>query len=438
MSTVIGGVAETEAGDGEAGISEAVDFAAVMQSDAFRRDPYPTYARMRAECPMYRAPQGVWYVTRHADVEQALGDLRLSNDRERMTGALVARDGRMRDLSRLTARLGRVMSNTDPPDHARLRGLVNKAFTARRVEELRGRIQTVVDRLVDDAVAGEGNGNGEGKGKGAEPVDLLSAVASPLPHTVVCELFGIPEADRERVKEWFRGLGRIHEDIERAERVVDEFEAYLTGLARQRRAAPGDDLISALVTAQARGDRLTDHELLSTCFMLITAGDETTTNLIGNGVLALLRHPDQLARLRAEPTLIRTAVDEIVRYDSPSQAIVRVAAEDVPLGGRTVPAGDLVYLLLASAGRDPDRHQEPDRLDLTRPAHRHLGFGHGPHFCLGAPLARLEAELAIGTLVRRLPSLRLAVPAAELQWRPNPLQRRLTALPVLYTDQKRK
>ncbi|MFI5796542.1 cytochrome P450 [Streptomyces sp. NPDC051677] len=397
------------------------DFATALQSDAFRHDPYPTYARMRAECPVYRAPQGVWYVTRHADVEQALGDLRLSNDRERMTGALVARDGRMRDLSRLTARLGRVMSNTDPPDHARLRGLVNKAFTARRIEQLRERIQEVVDRLVDDALAA------------GPPTDLLTAVASPLPHTVVCELFGIPDADRDRVKEWFRGLGRIHEDIERAERVVDAFEAYLTELAAQRRAEPGDDLISALVTAQARGDRLTDHELLSTCFLLITAGDETTTNLIGNGVLALLRHPDQLARLRAEPELIRTAVDEMVRYDTPSQAIVRVAAEDVPLGGRTLPAGDLVYLFLGSAGRDPDRHEDPDRLDLARPAHRRLGFGHGPHFCLGAPLARLETELAVGTLVRRLPDLRPAVAPGELRWRPNPLQRRLTALPVTYT-----
>ncbi|MFI1030959.1 cytochrome P450 [Streptomyces sp. NPDC020951] len=416
---------------GVAVTADVGDFAAVMQSDAFRRDPYPTYARMRAECPVYRAPQGVWYVTRHADVEQALGDLRLSNDRERMTGALVARDGRMRDLSRLAARLGRVMSNTDPPDHARLRGLVNKAFTARRVEGLRGRVQEVVDRLVDDAV----DAVATRRGAGADgSVDLLAAVASPLPHTVVCELFGIPDGDRDRVKEWFRGLGRIHEDIDRAERVVDEFEAYLSALAEKRRADPGDDLISALVTAQARGDRLTDHELLSTCFLLITAGDETTTNLIGNGVLALLRHPDQLARLRAEPALIRTAVDEIVRYDTPSQAIVRVAAEDVPLGGCTLPAGDLVFLLLASAGRDPDRHEDPDRLDLGRPAHRHLGFGHGPHFCLGAPLARLEAELAIGTLVRRLPDLRLAVAPEELQWRPNPLQRRLTALPVTYTS----
>ncbi|WP_416978370.1 cytochrome P450 family protein [Streptomyces sp. T028] len=406
--------------------TDARDFAAEMASDAFRRDPYPVYARMRAKCPVYRAPNGLWYVTRHADVEQALGDLRLSNDRERMTSALVARDGRMKDLSRLTARLGRVMSNTDPPDHARLRGLVNKAFTARRVEQLRGRIQRVVDRLVEGVEGAEG------------PVDLLAAVASPLPHTVVCELFGVPEPDREQVKEWFRGLGRIHEDIDRAEKVVDAFEAYLTDLVGRRRAAPGDDLISALVTAQARGDRLTDHELLSTCFMLITAGDETTTNLIGNGLLALLRHPDQLALLRADPALIRTAVDEFVRYDSPTQTILRVAAEDVPLGGRTIPAGDLVQLVLASVGRDPERHEYPDQLDLTRPAaHRHLGFGHGPHFCLGAPLARLETELAVSTVVRRLPGLRLAVAPEELTWRPNPLQRRLTALPVLHANDER-
>ncbi|MEU9117348.1 cytochrome P450 [Streptomyces sp. NPDC048483] len=395
-------------------------FTAAMQTAEFRRDPYPLYARMRRESPVHRGPQGIWYLTRYADVEQALGDLRLSNDRERMTSALVARDGRLRDLSRLTARLGRVMSNTDPPDHARLRKLVNKAFTARRIEGLRDRIRTLVDRLVDAAVVA------------GPTMDLIAAVAAPLPHAVVCELFGIPAGDRERVKAWFRGLGRITEDIERAEVVVGEFEEYLMWLAGQRRTAPGDDLISGLVTAQARGDQLTDEELLSTCFMLITAGDETTTNLIGNGTLALLRHPGQLARLRAEPGLIRPAIDELVRYDSPTQSIVRVVSEDVTVGGRTLPAGDLAYLVLASANRDPDRFADPDRLDLTRPGNRHLGFGNGPHFCLGAPLARLETELAIGTLVRKAPGLRLG--ADELAWRPNPLQRRLCALPLAYAS----
>ncbi|MEU9986840.1 cytochrome P450 [Streptomyces sp. NPDC048045] len=406
---------------GHAAPPSAPDHAAAMATDAFRRDPYPFYARLRRESPVHPAPDGIWYLSRHADIEQALTDLRLSNDRDLMTRALVARHGPLRELSRLTARLGRVMSNTDPPDHARLRKLVNKAFTARRVEELRGRVRAVVDGLVDEA-AGAG-----------EPFDALAAVAAPLPHTVVCELFAIPDADRQQVKEWFRGLGRITEDIDRAERVVDAFEMYLTRLAAERRADPGDDLISALVTTQAHDDRLTDDELLSTCFLLITAGDETTTNLVANGLLALLNHPDQLALLRARPELIRTAVDEFVRYDSPTQAIVRVVAEDVTIGGRTLPAGDLVYLVLASAGRDPDHHEEPDRLDLTRPAAaRGLGFGHGPHFCLGAPLARLETELALGTLVRRLPGLRLAVAPDDLDWRPNPLQRRLTALPVTF------
>ncbi|KND24750.1 cytochrome P450 [Streptomyces acidiscabies] len=402
--------------------TDTLDYPAAMASDVFRRDPYPFYARMRDSDPIHRTAQGIWYVFRYDDIEQALGDLRLSNDKDRMAGALVAQDGRMRQLSRLVARLGRVMSNTDPPDHARLRKLVNKAFTARRVEELRPRIQGVVDRLIDEA--------------DGSTFDALAAVASPLPHAVVCELFGIPEADRAQVKEWFRGLGRIHEDIEKAEKVVDAFETYLTGLARERRADPGDDLISALVTAQAQDDRLTDHEVLSTCFMLITAGDETTTNLVGNGLLALLRHPDQLEHLRAEPELIRQAVEEFVRYDTPSQAIVRVAAEQLDLGSRTLPPGDLVYLLLASAGRDPGRYDDPDRLDLTRAHPRHLGFGHGPHFCLGAPLARLETEIAVSTLLARCPGLRLAAGPDELDWRPNPLQRRLTALPVTHDSRK--
>ncbi|MFJ2306485.1 cytochrome P450 [Streptomyces sp. NPDC087787] len=389
-----------------------------MVSAEFRRDPYPLYARMRRESPVHRGPQGIWYLTRYADVERALGDLRLSNDRDRMTRALGARDGSLRDISRLTARLGRVMSNTDPPEHARLRKLVNRAFTVRRVEALRDRVQAVVDQLVDRASAA------------GPSMDVIAALASRLPHCVVCELFGIPDGERERVKGWFRALGRMTEDIDKAVEAVDQFEEYLMWLVGRRRDSPGDDLISGLVATQARDDHLTDTELLSTCFMLITAGDETTTHLIGNGTLALLRHPDQLAGLRTDPTLIRPAVDELVRYDSPTQAIVRVVAEDVEFAGHTLAAGDLVYLVLAAANRDPERFEDPDRLDLTRPGNRHLGFGNGPHFCLGAPLARLETELAIGTLVRRLPDLRLDTD--QLEWRPNPLQRRLVALPVAY------
>nr|WP_237525281.1 cytochrome P450 [Streptomyces sp. SID4985] len=390
-----------------------------MHTPEARRDPYPFYARMRQESPVHRSPQGIWYLTRYADVEAALGDLRLSNDRDRMTRAYGALGGDLKAFSRLTDRLGRVMTNTDPPDHARLRKLANRAFTARRVEALREGIQRIVDRLVDEAVAA------------GPSMDLIEAVASPLPLSVVCELFGIPPEDRTQVKGWFRRFGRLSEDLEKSEAAIGQYEEYLARLVRRRRAAPGDDLISALVATQAQDDRLTDSELLSTCFVLITAGDETTTHLIGNSVLALLRHPDQLARLREDPALIRTAVDELARYDTPTQAIVRVVAEDLGIDGRTLREGELVYLLLAATNRDPERFEDPDRLDLSRSGNRHLSFGNGPHFCLGGPLAKLQAEVAVGTLVRRLPRLRLADGAA-LDWRPNPLQRRLTALPLTY------
>ncbi|NEC63859.1 cytochrome P450 [Streptomyces sp. SID9727] len=411
---------ETPAGARDtAGPAPVHDLGAALLTPEARRDPYPLYARMRREDPVHRSPQGVWYLTRYADVEAALGDLRLSNDRDRMTRAYTALGGDLKEFSRLTDRLGRVMSNTDPPDHARLRKLANRAFTARRVEALRDRVQHLVDRFIDAAVAA-----------GPE-LELIEAVASPLPMSVVCELFGIPEEDRPRVKGWFSRFGRLSEDIAASERAIDQYEDYLSGMIRQRRREPGDDLISALVATQTHDDRLTDSELLSTCFVLITAGDETTTHLITNGVLALLRHPDQLARLREDPGLVRGAVEELARYDTVTQAIVRVVAEDLEIGGRTLREGELVYLFLGATNRDPDRFDDPDRLDLTRPGNRHLSFGHGPHFCLGGPLARLQTEVAVGTLVRRLPGLRLAE-GAQPDWRPNPLQRRLRALPLTY------
>ncbi|MGK4585493.1 cytochrome P450 [Kitasatospora sp. HPMI-4] len=383
------------------------------------RDPYPVYARMRRESPVHRSTQGIWYLTRYADVDAALSELRLSNDRDRMTRAYGTLGGDLKAFSRLTDRLGRVMTNTDPPDHARLRKLANRAFTARRVEALREGIQSIVDGLLDEAVAA------------GPAMDLIDAVASPLPLAVVCELFGIPPEDRPQVKTWFRRFSRLSEDIDKSEAAIDQYEEYLAALVRRRRADPGDDLISALVATQARDDRLTTAEILSTCFVLIAAGDETTTHLIGNGTLALLRHPGQLARLREDPALIRSAVEELARYDTPTQAIVRVVAEDVPIGGQTLREGELVYLFLGATNRDPDRFDDPDRLDLSRAGNRHLSFGNGPHFCLGGPLAKLQTEVAIGTLIRRLPHLRLADESA-LDWKPNPLQRRLSALPLIH------
>jgi cytochrome P450 len=404
------GTVARDGGTGE--ISQA------MAAPEFHQDPYPLYARMRRECPVHRTAEGIWYLTRYADVETALGDLRLSNDRDRMTRALTARYPGMRRLSTLMQRLGRVMTNTDPPDHIRLRKLVNKAFTARRVADLRPRIQEIVDELLDAAIAA------------GPAMDLIPALAAPLPGTVICELFGIPPDDRDRVTTWFDRLTNLTADFARAELAVEQFEAYLAGLLRIRRADPGEDIISALALAQERGDQLTDDELLSTCFMLLTAGVETTANLIGNSVLALLRQPDQLRRLRQDPALIRSAIDELVRYDTPTQIVIRVVAEAVEIGGQTLDEGDLVYLVLAATNRDPARFPDPDRLDLSRADNRQLSFGHGPHFCLGAPLARLEGEIAIGTLLRRLPALRLDTRAP--QWRPGPMQRGLTCLPLAH------
>ncbi|PZS15294.1 MAG: cytochrome P450 [Pseudonocardiales bacterium] len=403
--------------DVDSGVDEIIR---ALSTPEYRQDPYPLYARMRREHPVYRSSQGTWYLTRHADVDAALHDLRLSNDRERMTRALAARQGDQQRLSRLTQRLGRVMTNTDPPDHARLRKLVNKAFTPRRVQGLRPRIQAIVDELLDAAIAA------------GPTTDLIAALASPLPATVICELFGIPQHDRERVIAWFDQLaGSMTGDgFERVELMVEQFENYLADLIRRRRADPADDLISALVAAQERGDQLSDDELLSTCFVLLTAGDQTTTSLIGNGTLALLRHPDQLRRLQQDPTLIGLAIDELVRYDTPSQVFIRVVAEAIEIGGHALAEGDLVYLVLAATNRDPDRFADPDQLDLGRTDNRHLSFGNGPHFCLGATLARLQGEVAIGTLVRRLPTLRLDTPT--VQWRPNPMQRGPACLPLAY------
>jgi cytochrome P450 len=261
-------------------------------------------------------------------------------------------------------------------------------------------------------------------------MDLITALAAPLPAAVICELFGVPHHDWERVTVWFRHLTNPTESVERTELAVECLEDYLAGLIHRRQAEPAEDLISALVTAQEHGDQLTDQELVSTCFVLFTAGDVTTTNLIGNGTLALLRHPDQLRRLRQDPTLIRSAVNELMRYDTPSQFLLRVAADTVEIGGQTLAEGDLVYLALSSTNRDPDRFLDPDRLDLTRRDNRHLSFGSGTRFCLGAPLSRLETEIAIGTLVGRLPTLRLDTDTP--QWWPDPMQRGLIRLLLAY------
>lgn len=394
-----------------------------MATPEFHQDPYPLYERMRREHPVYRSSQGIWYLTGYADVDATLRDPRLSKDHARMRRWYGQRTG-SEDLNRLRDRFGRSMLHADPPDHTRLRKLANKAFTARRTEGLRLRIEAIVDELLDAAIAA------------GPTMELIGAFAYPLPITVICELIGVPPDDRQRVRTWSRQLVNQTEAVlppdacQRVGQAADEFEDYLRDLLDRRRAEPADDILSTLVAVAESDERLTENELISTCYLLLVTGHETTVNLIGNGTLALLRHPDQLRRLQQDPALIRSAVEELLRYDNSVQRVTRIVVGQVEVGGQTLDDGEFVSPVVAAANRDPEWFPDPNRLDLGRTHNRHLSFGNGPHFCLGAPLARLEGEVAIGALVRRLPALQLDTDTVE--WRPKPALRGLERLPVAY------
>jgi cytochrome P450 len=404
--------------------AETIEFDEVfqeLQTPKFRHDPYALYARMRREDPVYRSCQGVWYLTRYVDVDAAVFNPALSSDRERIIRAMQTEGGAAARMGRLARQGGQTMLTADPPDHTRLRKLAVMAFTARRVRGLRPRIEAITNELLDTAVAA------------GSTMDLIAALAFPLPITVISELLGVPHADRGRIRAWSRQLLDsivTPEGLELAEQASQALDAYMRDLIRRRRGEPGDDLISGLIAAQQGNDRLSEDELTTTCVLLLLAGHETTVNLIGNGMLALCNHPDQLRRLRDDPRLIRSAVEELLRYDSPAQAVQRVVAGQVKIGGVRLGDGQRVFAMLGAANRDPDRFADPDRLDVGRADNRHLSFGNGPHFCLGAPLARLEGEIAISALVRRLPKLRLDTDV--IQWRPNPLLRGLATLPIAY------
>lgn len=393
-----------------------------MPFDAeFIADPGPRFAAWRQAGAVHRVriPEGdpAWVVPRYGDVRALLADPRLS---------LSWRKGRRGGYTGwpLTRALARMLLNLDPPDHTRLRRLVSQAFTPRRVESLRAGIQARADQLLTGLAPAGG-------------ADLIAEYAAPLPVSVICDLLGVPVGDSAEFRSWAGALitpaGAGDDQAARAQQAVASLEAYIVGLIAAKRSAPGDDLMSDLIAVRDRDDVLTEHELTSMAFLVLLAGYETTVHLIGNSVLALLEHPDQLAALRSDPSLLRTGVEELLRYAGPGAvAIRRFAAEDIELGGMTIPAGDLVLLLVGSANRDPECVPDPDRLDLTRTDVPHLGLGHGIHYCLGAGLARLEAEIALGTLVRRFPELALAVPAGELAWRSSFRIRGLTALPVVY------
>jgi cytochrome P450 len=387
-------------------------------------DPYPLYHRLRSDDPVrWDAPLNAWVVTRYADVQSALGDARLSA--ERITLSTEWLPEAMREtLGPVFRALSRQMLFLDPPDHTRLRGLVNKAFTPRVVQGMRPRIQAIVDDLLDAVQA-------------ARRMDVIQDFAYPLPAIVIAEMLGVPPEDRDQFRTWSDDFGALigRSDLTldgaiRALRGVAEFMDYFRDIVARRRASPQDDLMQALIAAEDRGDALTEEELLANCVLLLAAGHGTTTHLIGNGLLALLRNPDQLRKLRDDPSSIATAVTELLRYDSPVQVTGRVAADELPIGARRVGVGEGVILCLGAANRDPEQFADPDRLDISRRENRPIAFGHGIHFCLGAPLARIEAQIAVATLLRRLPALRLETDA--LEWEPSLSFRGLARLPVAF------
>ncbi|TQE30938.1 cytochrome P450 [Streptomyces ipomoeae] len=381
-------------------------------------DPYAVYARLREAGPVHRitGTDGLpaWLVTRYDDVRQAIADPRLSLDKRN------AKPGGYHGLA-LPPALDANLLNMDPPDHTRIRRLVTKAFTPRRVELLREPIRKTADALLD-AIAPLGR------------ADLISSYAAPLPITVICDLLGVTPGDRQDFRSWTDAL--VAPDPARPQKAKEAVRAMLgffTGLLAAKRAAPADDLLSALIAVRDDEDRLSEDELMSLAFLILFAGYENTVHLIGNATLAMLSHPDQLAALRADPGRLGPAVEELARYDGPAPlAIRRFPTEDIRLGGVTVPAGETVLLSLAAAHRDPRRFAEPDRLDIDRDATGHLALGHGIHYCLGAPLARMETEIALTALLDRFPRLALDVLASELRWRPSMRARGLLTLPVRY------
>jgi cytochrome P450 len=385
-------------------------------------DPYPTYAWLRAARPIWRPVERVYVLSRHEDCAAVLRDPRFGRAEE---GRLGLR--RVGDNAQVTTERPAVRSflALNPPDHTRLRRLVSRAFTSARVRDLGPRIEAIAAELIETASASGG------------PVDLIAALASPLPVTVISELLGVPSADYDRLVGWSDALARgldpafliSAEDRERQQVARAEFSAYLSELIAERRRAPGDDLVSALAGVTDGGDVLTEEELIATCILLLVAGHETTTSLMGSAVLGLLQHPDQLARLRAEPELVAGAVEEFLRYDPPVQLTARIALTDASIGALPVSAGSAVMMLIGAANRDPSVCDDPERLDITRPPSHHVSFGQGIHFCLGAPLARLETQIVLRLLLQRPDDLRLA---GEPAWKENTVLRGLRNLPVSF------
>lgn len=401
-----------------------------LNSAEFLADPYPVYDQLRVNDPIHwSAENSYWILTRYADIALLIPNVHLSSNR------MAAHASRMPDAAKAHFRpfftaVSSWMLMIDPPDHTRLRGLVNKAFTPRVVENMRTRVQ----KLVDDMLAGV---------KEQGRMDVMTDLANPLPAIVIAQLLGVPGVDQQQFKAWSDDIAMALGGIDSAGSKEELFALYniaqesflaLSSYFREKvaelRRDPQENLLSALVQAEEKGDRLTEDELFANCVLLMIAGHETTTNLIGNGVLALLRNPDQQETLKRKPELIGSAVEELLRYDSPVQKMGRVALADIPVAGKEIKKGQLVCFSFGAANRDPEQFALPGQLDIARQPNRHLAFGHGLHYCVGAALARLEGQIAVGTIFSRLPGLRLET--KDLEWHRNLTLRGLKSLTVAF------
>ncbi len=385
------------------------------------RNPHPALTQLREVSPLYHVQHvemgsRPWLLTRYDDALKILSDDRLSKDRMRLP-----KTGNNNMLDSAAASINRHMLTVDPPDHTRLRGLIHKAFTPRMIRELEGRIQEISDTLIDEMLKDE-------------QADLIADFAVPLPVTVIAELLGIPMEDQEKFRQWSQTIvleGLSNSNPEKVATAALEFIMYFHQMFDERRENPQDDLISALVQVEEAGEKLDQQELISMVFLLLVAGHETTVNLIGNGMLNLLQNPEQLEKLRQNPDMIKTAIEEMLRYDGPvGSSTMRWSLEPVEMYGQVIPAGDMILTSLLGANRDPEAFKNPDMFDITRTPNKHIAFGFGIHYCVGAPLARLEGAIAINTLLRRVPDLALAVDINELNWNATLLLHGMKSMPV--------
>jgi cytochrome P450 len=396
-----------------------------LASPEFKANPYPFYAQLRAEAPVYRmtvnrpAKSPLWLITRYQDVADTLKDERFVKDpNNALPSGQVTKKTWMPNLFKI---MDNNMLDRDAPDHTRLRGLVHKVFTPSRVEQMRTRVQQLADELLDNAAQNKS-------------FDLVEHYALPIPITVISEVLGVPVQDRANFHRWTKNITSLSQPMEMLWKIPTFIRmlSYIRKLCQMRRVDPQDDLISALAQTNENGETLTDDELEGMIVLLLIAGHETTVNLIGSGTLALLEYPDQFDLLRHNPALIKTATEELLRYYPPVEtATPRYAREDVTIEGVTIPTGGEVMAVIASANRDASQFENPDSLDLTRENNKHLSFGQGIHYCVGAPLARLEGQIALNTLLARMPNLRLAVSSESLHWRSGLTFRGLETLPVI-------